>query len=137
MIFANELAADLCSSTAQVALSDFFSRTCLTPARYGILIVRSAFLGATLLTLLLNALQRVMSLEVAYRWTFIAAAGITLLPLIYAVCLNNRQALLCYEKGKIMNPYKEEIIHAHAAIENWLSKGMGSCAEALMARFRC
>ncbi|EJE6284386.1 DUF4440 domain-containing protein, partial [Salmonella enterica subsp. enterica serovar Typhi] len=22
-----------------------------------------------------------------------------------------------------MNPYKEEIIHAHAAIENWLSKG--------------
>ncbi|EBZ8115171.1 DUF4440 domain-containing protein, partial [Salmonella enterica subsp. enterica serovar Typhi] len=21
-----------------------------------------------------------------------------------------------------MNPYKEEIIHAHAAIENWLSK---------------
>ncbi|MEY5827217.1 DUF4440 domain-containing protein, partial [Salmonella enterica subsp. enterica serovar Corvallis] len=24
-----------------------------------------------------------------------------------------------------MNPYKEEIIHAHAAIENWLSKGMG------------
>ncbi|MDI5823478.1 hypothetical protein MJI95_37915, partial [Salmonella enterica subsp. enterica serovar Kentucky] len=36
----------------------------------------SFFLGATLLTLLLNALQRVMSLEVAYRWTFIAAAGI-------------------------------------------------------------
>lgn len=25
-----------------------------------------------------------------------------------------------------MNPYKEEIIHAHAAIENWLSKGVGS-----------
>ncbi|HEE7954330.1 TPA: DUF4440 domain-containing protein, partial [Salmonella enterica] len=24
-----------------------------------------------------------------------------------------------------MNPYKEEIIHAHAAIENWLSKGGG------------
>ncbi len=22
-----------------------------------------------------------------------------------------------------MNPYKDEIIHAHAAIENWLSKG--------------
>lgn len=33
-----------------------------------------------------------------------------------------------------MNPYKEEIIHAHAAIENWLSKGMGSLA-ALIARF--
>ncbi|EAX8226185.1 DUF4440 domain-containing protein [Salmonella enterica] len=33
-----------------------------------------------------------------------------------------------------MNPYKEEIIHAHAAIENWLSKGMGSL-EALIARF--
>lgn len=32
-----------------------------------------------------------------------------------------------------MNPYKEEIIHAHAAIENWLSKGMGSLA-ALIAR---
>ncbi len=25
-----------------------------------------------------------------------------------------------------MNPYKDEIIHAHAAIENWLSKGVGS-----------
>lgn len=60
----------------------------------------SFFLGATLLTLLLNALQRVMSLEVAYRWTFIAAAGITLLPLIYAVCLNNRQALLCLKKER-------------------------------------
>ncbi|PUV60409.1 DUF4440 domain-containing protein, partial [Cronobacter sakazakii] len=22
-----------------------------------------------------------------------------------------------------MNPYKDEIIHAHAAIESWLSKG--------------
>lgn len=33
-----------------------------------------------------------------------------------------------------MNPYKEEIIHAHAAIENWLSKGVGSL-EALIARF--
>lgn len=33
-----------------------------------------------------------------------------------------------------MNPYKEEIIHAHAAIENWLSKGVGS-TEALIARF--
>ncbi len=33
-----------------------------------------------------------------------------------------------------MNPYKDEIIHAHAAIENWLSKGMGS-PEALIARF--
>ncbi|EMQ2084632.1 DUF4440 domain-containing protein [Salmonella enterica subsp. enterica] len=33
-----------------------------------------------------------------------------------------------------MNPYKEEIIHAHAAIVNWLSKGMGSL-EALIARF--
>lgn len=33
-----------------------------------------------------------------------------------------------------MNPYKDEIIHAHAAIENWLSKGMGSL-EALIARF--
>ncbi len=31
-----------------------------------------------------------------------------------------------------MNPYKEEIIHAHAAIENWLSKGS---PEALIARF--
>ncbi|EAO2685583.1 MFS transporter [Salmonella enterica] len=60
----------------------------------------SFFIGATLLTLLLNALQRVMSLEVAYRWTFIAAAGITLLPLIYAVCLNNRQALLCLKKER-------------------------------------
>ncbi|EBP3038713.1 DUF4440 domain-containing protein [Salmonella enterica] len=33
-----------------------------------------------------------------------------------------------------MNPYKEEITHAHAAIENWLSKGMGNL-EALIARF--
>ncbi|EBM9554052.1 DUF4440 domain-containing protein [Salmonella enterica subsp. enterica serovar Kentucky] len=33
-----------------------------------------------------------------------------------------------------MNPYKDEIIHAHAAIENWLSKGVGSL-EALIARF--
>ncbi|ANF76987.1 DUF4440 domain-containing protein [Salmonella enterica] len=33
-----------------------------------------------------------------------------------------------------MNPYKDEIIHAHAAIENWLSKGMGNL-EALIARF--
>ncbi len=54
---------------------------------------------------------------------------------IYAVCLN-RQALLCPEKGKIMNPYKEEIIHAHAAIENWLSKGMGSTA-GVDSAFRC
>ncbi|MDJ6394107.1 DUF4440 domain-containing protein, partial [Salmonella enterica] len=34
-----------------------------------------------------------------------------------------------------MNPYKEEIIHAHAAIENWLSKGGGGSLEALIARF--
>ncbi len=47
-------------------------------------------------------------------------------PAARAVCLNNRQALQCLKKGRIMNPYKEEIIHAHAAIENWLSKGMGS-----------
>ncbi|EIU2611974.1 DUF4440 domain-containing protein [Salmonella enterica] len=33
-----------------------------------------------------------------------------------------------------MNPYKDEIIHAHAAIESWLSKGMGSM-DALIARF--
>ncbi|EHY5204388.1 DUF4440 domain-containing protein [Salmonella enterica] len=33
-----------------------------------------------------------------------------------------------------MSPYKDEIIHAHAAIESWLSKGMGSL-EALIARF--
>ncbi|EBF0842095.1 DUF4440 domain-containing protein [Salmonella enterica subsp. enterica] len=33
-----------------------------------------------------------------------------------------------------MNPYKEEIIHAHTAIENWLSKGMGSL-EVLIPRF--
>ena len=33
-----------------------------------------------------------------------------------------------------MNPYKDEIIHAHAAIESWLSKGMGSI-DALIARF--
>lgn len=33
-----------------------------------------------------------------------------------------------------MNLYKEEIIHAHAAIENWLSKGMGSL-EVLIPRF--
>ncbi|EOY8911315.1 DUF4440 domain-containing protein [Salmonella enterica subsp. enterica serovar Montevideo] len=33
-----------------------------------------------------------------------------------------------------MNPYKDEIIHAHAAIESWLSKGIGSL-EALIARF--
>ncbi|EAA5903918.1 DUF4440 domain-containing protein [Salmonella enterica] len=33
-----------------------------------------------------------------------------------------------------MNPYKEEIIHTHAAIENWLSKGMGSL-EVLIPRF--
>ncbi|EJZ4343203.1 DUF4440 domain-containing protein [Salmonella enterica subsp. enterica serovar Infantis] len=33
-----------------------------------------------------------------------------------------------------MNPYKDEIIHAHAAIESWLSKGMGSMV-ALIARF--
>lgn len=33
-----------------------------------------------------------------------------------------------------MNPYNEEIIHAHAAIENWLSKGMGSL-EVLIPRF--
>ncbi|EBG9631489.1 DUF4440 domain-containing protein [Salmonella enterica subsp. enterica serovar Indiana] len=33
-----------------------------------------------------------------------------------------------------MNPYKDEIIHAHTAIENWLSKGMGNL-EALIARF--
>ncbi|ECC3552707.1 DUF4440 domain-containing protein [Salmonella enterica subsp. salamae] len=33
-----------------------------------------------------------------------------------------------------MNSYKEEIIHAHAAIENWLSKGMGSL-EVLIPRF--
>ncbi|WP_254891014.1 hypothetical protein, partial [Salmonella enterica] len=31
---------------------------------------------------------------------FIAAAGITLLPLIYAVCLNNRQTLLCLKKER-------------------------------------
>ncbi|ELN91415.1 membrane transport protein [Salmonella enterica subsp. enterica serovar Enteritidis str. 22558] len=125
----------LCSSTAQsgafltIARRDMPDASALWNLNRQI----SFFLGATLLTLLLNAFQRVMSLEVAYRWTFIAAAGITLLPLIYAVCLNNRQALLCL-KRKTMNPYKEEIIHAHAAIENWLSKGMGSL-EALIARF--
>lgn len=92
----------LCSSTAQsgafltIARRDMPDASALWNLNRQI----SFFLGATLLTLLLNALQRVMSLEVAYRWTFIAAAGITLLPLIYAVCLNNRQALLCLKKER-------------------------------------
>ncbi|MGS9083139.1 MFS transporter, partial [Salmonella enterica subsp. enterica serovar Infantis] len=38
--------------------------------------------------------------EVAYLLTIIPAAGITLLPLIYAVCLNNRQALMCMKKER-------------------------------------
>ncbi len=92
----------LCSSTAQsgafltIARRDMPDASALWNLNRQI----SFFLGATLLTLLLNALQRVMSLEVAYRWTFIAAAGITLLPLIYAVCLNNRNALLCLKKER-------------------------------------
>ncbi|ECV2802277.1 MFS transporter [Salmonella enterica subsp. enterica serovar Schwarzengrund] len=93
----------LCSSTAQsgafltIARRDMPDASALWNLNRQI----SFFLGATLLTLLLNALQRVMLLEVAYRWTFIAAAGITLLPLIYAVCLNNRQALLCLKKERL------------------------------------
>ncbi len=46
----------------------------------------------------------------------IAAAGITLLPLLfYAARLNNRQASRRRKKERLANPYKEEIIHAHAA----------------------
>ncbi|ENS4271498.1 DUF4440 domain-containing protein [Salmonella enterica] len=33
-----------------------------------------------------------------------------------------------------MNSYKEEILHTHVAIENWLSRGAGSL-EALLQRF--
>ncbi len=92
----------LCSSTAQSGAFLTIARWDMPEASalWNLNRQLSFFLGATLLTLLLNALQRVMSLEVAYRWTFIAAAGITLLPLIYAVCLNNRQALLCLKKER-------------------------------------
>ncbi len=92
----------LCSSTAQSGAFLTIARRDMPDASalWNLNRQLSFFLGATLLTLLLNALQRVMSLEVAYRWTFIAAAGITLLPLIYAVCLNNRQALLCLKKER-------------------------------------
>ncbi len=36
-----------------------------------------------------------------------------------------------------MNPYKEEIIHAHAAIENWLSKGGGGRPGGVDSAFCC
>lgn len=92
----------LCSSTAQSGAFLTIARRDMPDASalWNLNRQLSFFLGAALLTLLLNALQRVMLLEAAYRWTFIAAAGITLLPLIYAVCLNNRQALLCLKKER-------------------------------------
>ncbi|EKA1972510.1 MFS transporter [Salmonella enterica] len=92
----------LCSSTAQSGAFLTIARQDMPDASalWNLNRQLSFFIGATLLTLLLNALQRVMSLDVAYRWTFITAAGITLLPLIYAVCLNNRKALLCLKKER-------------------------------------
>lgn len=92
----------LCSSTAQSGAFLTIARRDMPDASalWNLNRQLSFFIGATLLTLLLNVLQRVMSLEVAYRWTFIAAAGITLLPLIYAVCLNNRKALLYLKKER-------------------------------------
>lgn len=65
----------LCSSTAQSGAFLTIARRDMPDASalWNLNRQLSFFLGATLLTLLLNVLQRVMSLEVAYRWTFIAA----------------------------------------------------------------
>lgn len=92
----------LCSSTAQSSAFLTIARQEMPDASalWNLNRQLSFFIGATLLTLLLNGLQRVMSLDVAYRWTFITAAGITLLPLIHAVCLNNRKVLLYLKKER-------------------------------------
>ncbi|HCC0888712.1 TPA: MFS transporter [Salmonella enterica] len=92
----------LCSSTAQSGAFLTIARQDMPDASalWNLNRQCSFFIGATLLTLLLNTLQRALSVEAAYRWTFIAAAGITLLPLFYAVCLNNKKALLRLKKEK-------------------------------------
>lgn len=90
----------LCSSTAQSCAFLTIARQDMPDASalWNLNRQCSFFIGATLLTLLLNGLQRTLSPEAAYRWTFVAAAGVTLLPLIYAVCLNNRNVLLHLKK---------------------------------------
>lgn len=90
----------LCSSTAQSCAFLTIARQDMPDASalWNLNRQCSFFIGATLLTLLLNGLQRTLLPEAAYRWTFVAAAGVTLLPLIYAVCLNNRNVLLHLKK---------------------------------------
>jgi MFS family permease len=60
----------------------------------------SFFIGATLLALLLSMLQHYLAPLPAWHWTFIVAAGITLLPVFAAFCLNNQKVTMHLHKEK-------------------------------------
>lgn len=92
----------LCSSTAQSSAFLNITRHDMPDASalWNINRQMSFLLGATLLSGLLSALQAVLPSVDAWRWTFIVAAAITLLPLFSALRLDNQTIIFNLQKEK-------------------------------------
>ncbi|MFP2238606.1 MFS transporter [Pseudescherichia vulneris] len=92
----------LCSSTAQSSAFLNITRHDMPDASalWNINRQMSFLLGATLLSGLLSALQAVLPSLDAWRWTFIVAAAITLLPLFSALRLDNQTVIFNLQKEK-------------------------------------
>ncbi|MFP2468442.1 MFS transporter [Pseudescherichia vulneris] len=92
----------LCSSTAQSSAFLNITRHDMPDASalWNINRQMSFLLGATLLSGLLSALQAVLPSVDAWRWTFIVAAAITLLPLFSALRLDNQTVIFNLQKEK-------------------------------------
>lgn len=92
----------LCSSTAQSSAFINIPRHVMPDASalWNINRQLSFLIGATLLAGLLNALQPLVTTTDAWRWTFFVAAGITLLPLISALRLDNHNVIIHLQKEK-------------------------------------
>jgi MFS family permease len=92
----------LCSSTAQSSAFLNITRHDMPDASalWNINRQMSFLLGATLLSGLLSAFQAVLPSVDAWRWTFIVAAAITLLPLFSALRLDNQTVIFNLQKEK-------------------------------------
>lgn len=92
----------LCSSTAQSSAFINIPRHVMPDASalWNINRQLSFLIGTTLLAGLLSALQPLLTPTDAWRWTFFVAAGITLLPLISALRLNNHNVIIHLQKEK-------------------------------------
>ncbi|MDX6041762.1 MFS transporter [Scandinavium lactucae] len=92
----------LCSSTAQSSAFLNITRHDMPDASalWNINRQMSFLLGATLLAGLLSALQAALPSADAWRWTFIVAAAITLLPLVSALRIDNQTVIFNLQKEK-------------------------------------